>query len=188
MRVAKLESIAERLDLIEDTPEPIAEKAAPSAGVSTKSSRDVFIVHGRDEEAKSVVARCLTTLNLNPIILMDQPNQGATVIEKFEKNSDVGFAIVLITPDDVGGLTQDFEKNSTGLQPRARQNVVLELGYFVGRLGRPRVFALKKGEVELPSDIIGVVTTPMDAGGAWKLALGRELKAAKIDVDMNKLI
>lgn len=143
--------------------------------------RDVFVIHGRDGETKENIARFLGVLNLNPIILHEQANEGRTLIEKFERHAQVGFAVALLTPDDVGSLAEDTE----GLKPRARQNVVLELGYFMGRLGRDRVCALVKGGVEVPSDIAGVVYIPLDIAGAWKMALVRELKASGFDVDAN---
>ncbi|MEE8356570.1 MAG: nucleotide-binding protein, partial [Anaerolineales bacterium] len=102
-------------------------------------SKKIFIVHGRDEEAKDSLARFLEKLGLEVIILHEQPNQGRTIIEKFEDYSDVGFAVVLLTPDDIGGRANDLE-----LLPRARQNVVFELGFFIGALGRERVCALHK--------------------------------------------
>ena len=103
------------------------------------------------------------------MILHEQPNQGRTIIEKFEAHADVDFAIVLLTPDDVGGSKEGQ------LQPRARQNVILELGYFIGKLGRNNVCAVKLGDLEIPSDIIGVIWTPFDPHGAWKTALAKEL-------------
>ncbi|MGA7326980.1 MAG: TIR domain-containing protein [Rhodomicrobium sp.] len=71
-------------------------------------------------------------------------------------------------------------------QPRARQNVILELGYFTGKLGRKNVCAIKQGDLELPSDIIGVVWTPFDAHGAWKSAIARELEDAGYSIDWKK--
>jgi predicted nucleotide-binding protein len=142
--------------------------------------RRIFIVHGHDDAAREAVARFLEKIDFEVVILHERANQGRTVIEKFEANSDVGFAIVLLTPDDVGG------KAAESLQPRARQNVVLELGYFIGRLGRKRVVALKKGELEFPSDILGVVYETIDDRGAWKQRLSRELEEAGYEIDWNK--
>jgi predicted nucleotide-binding protein len=147
--------------------------------IPKRLSRRIFIVHGHAGEPREAVARFLAQLDFEPIILHEQPNQGRTIIEKFEDHAEVGFAIVLLTPDDV---------SHGDAQPRARQNVILELGYFIGRLGRSRVCALKVGELELPSDILGIVWTPFDAGGAWKQALGRELQAAGFDIDWNKFM
>ena len=146
------------------------------------TSNKVFIVHGHDGESRETVARFLEKMGFQAIILHEQANQGRTVIEKVEANGDVGFAVVLLTPDDMG-CAKGGEP-----EPRARQNVLLELGYFIGRLGRGKVCALKRGELEIPSDFAGVVWENMDNGSGWKLALARELKAAGHDVDLNKAV
>ena len=146
---------------------------------SGPAARKVFIVHGHDEGARESVARFLEQLQFDPIILHEQANRGRTIIEKIEAHGDVGFAVILLTPDDVGSVKDG------DLQPRARQNVLLELGYFIGRLGRSRVCALKRGDVEVPSDFGGVVYEPFDAGGAWKQALSRELQDAGFEIDWN---
>jgi hypothetical protein len=143
-------------------------------------SNRVFIVHGHDDGARESVARFLEKLGFEPIILQEQANRGRTIIEKFEEHGDVGFAVVLLTPDDEG------RARGGEFRPRARQNVVLELGYFIGRLGRHKVCALKSGDLELPSDYSGVLWETMDAGGGWKLSLARELKATGHEVDLNK--
>lgn len=149
------------------------------------SSRKVFVVHGHDSEAKEASARFLARLGLSPIILHEQPNSGRTLIEKFETYSDdVAFAVVLLTPDDVGAS----RAAAASVRPRARQNVVLELGYFMGRLGRSRVCALHKQDVELPSDYQGVVYIEMDAAGAWKPKLAQELIEAKISIDLSGVV
>ena len=145
------------------------------------NSRDVFVVHGHDSAATESVARFLGKLDLNPIILHEQPNLGRTLIEKFEANSGVGFAVVLLTPDDIGGVATGGE-----LQPRARQNVILELGYFIGKLGRSRVCALYTTGIEIPSDIHGVAYVPFDASGGWRLKLAHEIRATGIAVDLAK--
>ena len=148
-------------------------------------SRRIFLVHGRDEGAKSAVARFLEKLDLQPVILDEQANRGQTIIEKFESHSNVCFAIVLLTPDDEGGL-RGGEKSG---RHRARQNVIFELGFFIGRLGRQRVCALTKGSaMEIPSDYSGVVYIPLDDGGAWRYHLVKELKSAGFDVDANRAL
>ena len=144
------------------------------------SSDRVFIVHGHNEEAKREAEQHVRHLGLNPIILHDQPNKGRTIIEKFEGHSEVAFAIILMTPDDLGGA------NTPGvdllLRPRARQNVILELGFFIARLGRERVSTLVLGQVETPSDYHGVVYIPMDDQGTWKSRVETELRAAGLPV------
>lgn len=134
---------------------------------------EIFIVHGRDTPAKHEVELLIERAGLKPIVLHRQPNEGRTIIEKFEAHGGAaGFAVVVLTPDDVGGLDADK------LRPRARQNVIGELFWFAGRLGRNRVCALKKGDIEMPSDFAGIGYTDMDDRGAWKTELLRELQAA----------
>ncbi len=147
-------------------------------------SNGIFIVHGHDEAAKESVARFIERSGAKPIILHEQPNAGKTIIEKFEDNSDVGFAVVLLTPDDIGAPKE--KKDQPRL--RARQNVILELGYFMGKLGRGRVCALYKEGVEIPSDYQGVLYIPMDSAGAWRMALAKEIKNADIEIDLNKAL
>lgn len=145
-------------------------------------SRKVFIVHGHDNGAKDYLARVLTELDFYPIILHEQANGGKTVIEKFEKYAgQVIFAVVLFTPDDEGKA-----KNDEDLKARARQNVIFELGYFVGILGRGKVVLLYKGG-DIPSDLSGVIYQSM-LDSQWKIDLVKELKEAGIEVDANKLI
>lgn len=191
-KVQQLTSLMGRLDLIEEDPTTAgppatAGPAGPRPAPATDDKK-VFIVHGQDEEAKAIVARFVERCGLSPIILHEQPNGGRTIIEKFEDEADVGFAIVLLTPDDVGGPSGGVDAGSTVLQSRARQNVILELGYFTGRLGRGRVAALKKGEIELPSDIYGVVWTPLSGDDAWKVSLARELRKAGYDIDVARAL
>ena len=147
------------------------------------SSREVFVVHGHDDGMKNTVARFLEKLELIPVILHERPDSGRTVIEKLLGESEAAaYAVVLLTPDDEGRL-----RGSGGLpRPRARQNVVFELGYLLGKLGRSRVKALYVEGVELPSDYEGVLYIPVDAGDAWKLQLCREMKQAGLDVDANR--
>jgi len=146
------------------------------------NSRKVFVVHGHDEGMKSSVARFLEKLDLHPIILHEQPNGGKTIIEKFEANADVAFAVVLISPDDEGNEKGKKDK----LQSRARQNVILELGYFIGRLGRAHVCALQSGDIETPTDVLGVLYVPYDLNGGWKIQLVKEIRAAGISLEDAK--
>lgn len=164
-----------------------AAHAPPSAPATStklvKSSNKVFVVHGHDDAAKHELARFLERIGLEAIILHEQPNQGRTIIEKFaDCAGEVGFAVVLFTPDDLGGA-----KAAASQAARARQNVVFELGYFVAKLGRGKVCLLRRGDVEIPSDLYGVVYTELDANEGWKLALAKELKAAKLAFDANKV-
>jgi predicted nucleotide-binding protein len=155
----------------------------PSAAPVDRGGNQVFVVHGHDEAALQAVARFLEQLGLEAIILREQPDAGRTIIEKFEDcAADVGFAVVLLTPDDLAGPV-----TSPAAASRARQNVIFELGYFAGKLGRGRACLLRKGEIEIPSDLFGVIYTDMDAADGWKIKLVRELKAAKLDFNANRM-
>ena len=171
------------IDEIEDYWDDDDQPAPPSSMKTSEreTTNEVFVVHGRDDGAKDSVARFLTNLGLQPIVLHEQPNQGRTIIEKFEDNARVGFALVLLTPDD------KCVSEKGDITFRARQNVILELGYFTAKLGRKHTCALVKGEVELPSDYHGVLYIKMDDGGAWKSELVGELKEAKFDIDANRM-
>jgi len=150
--------------------------------IKMPSDQKVFLVHGRDEGFRDRVARFLEKLGLLVVILQERPNGGRTVIEKIEALSDVKCAVVLMTADDIGRLATDKSH-----QNRARQNVVFELGYFVGKLGRQKVCVLCQPEIEMPSDFAGVVYLRMDDAGLWKMSLAQELRAASIRVDLNRL-
>jgi predicted nucleotide-binding protein len=142
---------------------------------------EVFIVHGHDDGVRETVARFIETLGFKAIILHERPNKGRTIITKFrEEAANVGFAVVIMTPDDHGG------KAGETTRPRARQNVVFELGFFIGSLGADKVAAMLKGDIERPSDFEGVVYISIDHAN-WKTALGRELEAAGFKVDWKKV-
>lgn len=153
---------------------------APAKSGSPVTNR-VFIVHGHDHGLKESVARFIEKIDLEPVILHEKPNAGRTIIEKFSDYSDVHFAIVLLTADDEGRLSGSSEE----MKPRARQNVILELGYFLGKLGRQHVCALYEKGVEIPSDYDGVLFIPLGSNDRWKSDLVRELKAAGFHVDAN---
>ena len=143
----------------------------------------VFIVHGHDGEAKERTARFVEKLGLTAVILHEQASIGKTIIEKIEKYSNVGFAIVLYTPDDLGNVKSKAEDGS--LKGRARQNVVFEHGYLMARIGRENVVSLISGDVELPNDISGIVyITDKD----WQVNIAKEMKAAGYQVDLNAIL
>lgn len=176
--VNKLESIKKRLDLIHET------KQLSAAVLDKPSNRNVFVVHGRDEAARETVARFLERLDIEPIILHEKSDEGNTIMEKLVQQSDEAcFAIVLLTPDDIGASNDGQDKP----KPRARQNVILELGYFLGKLGRSRVRALLKDDIDIPTDYDGVLYITLDPGGGWRLKLASEIRAAGIEIDMNRL-
>ena len=164
----------------------LSQRSRQQGAAESMSSNRVFVVHGHDGEAKLATARFLERLGLEAVILHEQDDGGRTIIEKFEAYSDVGFAIIVHTADDVGNSRKAHEKDGS-LKARSRQNVVFEHGYFFGRLGRGRVVALLKGEIEIPSDLQGVIYTPMDDHDAWKTKVAKEMKAAGLSIDMNKL-
>lgn len=170
------------IPFVRDYKNYVQSKGSTETVLKPPFSRKIFIVHGHDDGARETVARFLERIGLEAVILHEQANQGRTIIEKVVANSDVGFAVVLLTPDDEGCV-----KGGTP-EPRARQNVLLELGYFIGRLGREKVCALNRGTLEIPSDFAGVVWETMDSNGGWKQALARELEAAGHSIDWNKVM
>ncbi len=159
-KLHRLDSIIERLELI-----PVSAVAAPAQisertdAASPRRSKKVFVVHGHDEVAKTNLEVFLNEIGLQPIVLHRQADEGLTVIEKFEKHSDVGYAFILLTPDEVAYLKADEAKNDEDRKKelRARPNVIFEFGYFVGKLGRSRVCCLYTGDVTLPSDVSGMI-------------------------------
>lgn len=144
-------------------------------------NNSIFIVHGHNNEMKESVARFIEKLGLDPIILHEKPNKGMTIIEKIESFS-AHSAIILLSPDDIGNA-KDKSENLLG---RARQNVILELGYFMGKLGRNKVCAILKDEVEKPSDFDGILYIPYNH--SWKVDLAKELRCMGFSIDMNKVI
>lgn len=145
-------------------------------------SNKVFIVHGHDNAAIQEMARTLEKGGFEAIILHEQPDSGLTIIEKIERYADVDFAVVLYTECDLGRAKEQDQKDE---KYRARQNVVFEHGYLIGKLGRDHVCALVKGNVETPGDISGVVYVNMDTAGAWKMQLGKNMRAVDLPVDLN---
>ena len=180
----RLESMIEEIEEYWED-EDVARHSYSSQRDKRIDLKKVFVVHGRDDGAQQTVARVIEQLGLEAVILEEQPNQGRTVIEKFEDEAEeVGFAVVLLTPDDEGR----FRGEDIELSPRARQNVVFELGYFSAYLGRNRVCALRKNNVEIPSDYQGVIYIPMDDAGGWRFQLAKELQAAGFEVDANRIL
>ncbi len=180
VKLSNLKKLHAKSELLKCSINSSEESASPKI---LKETNNIFIVHGHDDRTKLDVARTIEKLGLKPIILSEQPNQGQTIIEKFELHSDVGFAVVLLTADDLGKVKTEEEEKY-----RARQNVILEMGYFIGKLGRNKVFPLYESGVELPSDLHGVLYNPLDEAGGWKFKLAKELNAAGYNVDANKLL
>ena len=173
----KLISIANRLDLYD---EPLGVGAAAGRSGTMARGHTVFVVHGHDDARKLEVAHFVERVTgQRPTILHEQSNRGRTVIEKLEDHAaEAGFAVVLLTRDDVGGV------DKASLRPRARQNVVLELGLFIALLGRRGVVALCEEGVERPSDIDGVLYVSFAEN--WQVKLAQEMQAAEIGVDLNR--
>jgi predicted nucleotide-binding protein len=146
-------------------------------------SRKVFIVHGRDEAMRKEAQATLNRFGIDGIVLHEEINEGQTIIEKFDREARAcGYAVVLFSPDDMGGLR--VGKTASKLAPRARQNVILELGYFVALLGRKNVFVLVAGTgLEQPSDFHGVVYESYDKAGNWRRRLANELSAQGFYID-----
>ena len=147
-------------------------------------SNKIFVVHGQDNEMKTDVTQTLQKLDLEPIILHEKPDNGQTLIEKISEYTHVSFAVVLLSPDD---LAYPTEKTPDEAKYRAKQNVIFELGYFLGRLGKQNVVAIyrKKEDFEIPNDYTGVLWIEYKSG--WYFELIRELKVCNFDVDANKL-
>ncbi len=164
---------------------PAIEVAQTSATVNVLSTqnRKIFIVHGHDDEMVQATARFVKQIGFDPVILKEQPNQDRTIIEKFEDYADVPIAIVLFSPDDLGKA-----KDEDSLKPRPRQNVVFELGFFIGKLGRNKVVVLHKvvENFEMFSDFQGVLFEPFKDG--WELKVAKEIKTAGFNIDLNQLL
>ncbi|QTP59200.1 nucleotide-binding protein [Billgrantia antri] len=160
------------------------EKTKVVLSQNEKQKNKVFIVHGHDGNAKERTARFIEKLGFEAIILHEQASRSMTIIEKIESYAnDVGFGIVLYTPDDMGNIKEEAEKGE--LKYRARQNVVFEHGFLIGKLGRENVTPLVEGAIELPNDISGIVyINDKD----WKLDIAKEMKAAGYEIDFNKLM
>lgn len=158
-------------------------KIKESINKNKETNNNIFIVHGRDDLSKTEVARFIEQLGLKAIILHEQNNNGKTIIEKIEEHTNVGYGIVLYTPCDYGGL-----EGSGDSRPRARQNVVFEHGYLIGKLGRNKVSALVKSDIETPGDLSGLVYTELDKAGGWKISLARELTREGYSIDLKNVI
>lgn len=184
-KITYLESIIDRLPIIPS--DEMKEFSTPMNVLNNKQNsnitNNVFIVHGHDTGLKNEVARFITELGYSPIILHEQPSSGKTIIEKIESYTDVCFAIVLYTPCDMGAIN-----GASDFKPRARQNVVFEHGFLSGKIGRERVCALIKDDVEKPGDMDGIVYVTYDTRGAWKKDIAREMEAIGLDINYKALL
>lgn len=183
--IAILQAAKNELALREELQEVVvsAEGLSDESAAASEKGR-VFIVHGHDTARKHELARLLEALTgTQPIILHEQPNGGRTIMEKLEAYAgSAGFAVALFTSDDLG-RAKDAETDT----PRARQNVVLEAGYFAGLLGRAHVVVLHEPGVELPSDLAGIAYHSLDGAGAWKMKVAHEMSNAGFNVDWEAI-
>ena len=161
----------------------------PVAGTGGAAARDVdrrtkiFVVHGHDSTALEQLELVLRRLNLDPYILQNNDGGSKTIIEALEQQiyREAAFGIVLMTPDDYGYSKANGEDER---QPRARQNVVLEMGMVFASLGRDRMVILKKGALEIPSDIDGVLRLEFnDHVKEVAVKLATRMKTAGIEID-----
>lgn len=162
------------------------QKVVSTSETSSISTTQIFVVHGHDEALREKVSSTLKRLGLDPIVLNEKANQGMSILEKIERHSEVGFAVVIFSSDDLGASKS--EHTLANYEERPRQNVLLELGYFWGKLGRNRVCLLNGIGDALTSDLRGLGYTSTQNGETWKLELARELKAAGYKIDANDLI
>lgn len=177
-----INTIKEEIELFE---QENIQSSESSALVDASSPPSVFVVHGHDEELKQSVARTIERLGLEPVILHEKPNKGRTIIEKFDDYSKVGFAVALLSADDVARSSKEKDESF-----RARQNVIFELGFFLGRLGREKVVAIYKPHenFEMPSDYSGVLFIEYDSEGTWRFKLAKELKACGIAINVEAIL
>lgn len=181
-KLDNLNQLLNKTNLLKCLVQP-TEVSSPASIPSIVPTLEIFIVHGHDDAARLEVSRFLENLGFKPIVLNEQASSSRTIIEKIEEYSNVGFAIVLYTPCDIG--YKNGKENEQ--RNRARQNVVFEHGYLMGKIGRKNVCALVKDDVETPNDISGIVYVTMDTHHGWKLKLGREMKNSGYEVDLNKI-
>ncbi len=170
----KIESAVSRLSKKEQT-KPPTQEVPPD---------EVFIVHGHDLGARESVARFIEKIGASPIVLDEQASRGNTIIEKFEEHANVKYAVVLLTPDDAAHSVSD----PSDVKFRARQNVVFEMGFFLGKFGRSGLCVLHKGDIEFPSDVSGIVYIEIDSAHGWRIYLARELKKAGVRIDLNRVL
>jgi predicted nucleotide-binding protein len=192
-KITNLESLIEKAALIPC--KTLKGTASQPISASDIDMRKVFIVHGHGEALKIDTARTVEHLGLTAIILHEREDYGRTIIEKFEQEaSSIGFAIILLTADDVAVSKKDLEKEkkekgySAKYNSRARQNVVFEMGYFIGKLNRAHVFLLLENGVEKPGDLDGIIYTEVDTEGMWKIKLAKRLKSVGYEINANTII
>lgn len=160
----------------------VNEKSQEKVGPKINNN-SIFIVHGHDNEVKQTIARFVEKMGFKAIILHEQANKGKHLLQKLHDNSEVGYAIVLLTPDDEGKSNKEKDYKA-----RARQNVIFELGYFIAALGDARVCAIHKPSVEIPTDYKGIAFIEYDERGAWRMEIQRELKSLGYVIDFENAL
>jgi hypothetical protein len=182
--VDKLESLIGRLRYATEPAEVIVVPTPSGSDGQVTEEPEIFLVHGRDLDKRDAVARFMERSgppSFAPTILDEQAGKGRTIVEKLEQHAgDASYAVVLLTGDDEGRFGDAGET-----RPRARQNVILELGLFTGLLGRDNVAVLYEPLVEIPTDIGGLEYISLD--GDWQKRLVRELRAAGWDFSLDRL-
>ncbi len=192
-KMGRLQSIRDRVELLKEpvqvmpshsstletnfsSPNPLRDRLSDVRGDKDK----VFVVFGHNEMARLKLENFLHRSGIDPIVINQQPKAGRTIIEQIEHHSNVRFAVVLLTDDDLGAAKEDV-KTVSDLKPRARQNALVELGYFMGRIGRDKTVALVSPGIEKPSDYDGVLYISLESD--WENELKRELRAAELQVN-----
>jgi hypothetical protein len=177
--------VPEGVELLPSQPPlSVTEETRGGALAAVEPEGPIFVVHGHANALRHELVRVLErATSRDVVVLHEQANEGRTILEKFEDHAaSAAYAVVLLTDDDQGTAG-----SSSSPQPRGRQNVVFELGFFFGKLGRRRVAVLLEAGVERPSDIDGLVYVPLDSGGSWKYALARELASVGIEADLSRI-
>lgn len=177
-KIEDMESLLLKADLIPSEIENSSSMKKEPISISHRPSV-VFIIHGHDEEMKKSVQVFLSRGDLQDIVLHEQPDKNLTVIEKLiQEGAAADYVIGLLSPDDVQ------EDGSV----RARQNVILEIGYFIGKLGRDKVRLLRRGNTAIPSDLQGILFENYDEAGAWRIKLAKEIQAVGVPINIDKII
>lgn len=163
------------------------ESSSPGVASATSIRRRIFVISGSDEEMKQVTSVALTKLGLAPVIMREQPRQGRRIVEHFEDYSDVGFAVILLSPDDYV-FSKDDSPSKRTLKPK--QDLIFTFGFILGKLDKSKVLVFYKESenFEVPTDYDGIQFTAFDDRDSWKLALIRELKTAGYAIDQNAIL
>lgn len=181
----KIQQQPQKVEVVSDHKVEVPkETLRPAAKVNVSSGNKVFVVYGYNNEARSKAARTLEKLGIEPIILYDKVQEGHSAIEIMESNSDVGFALLLLTDDDFGNSRKHKDVDNAS---REKQNIIFELGYIIGRMGINSVCVLSK-DIELPVDIQRLGYIPFDSADHWQIELAKKLKAAGFTIDVNNII